>query len=124
MLHSRKPRKEQDQDLKEVMPVDVKLQKLLFSSRAGTPATPAIPVSLKEAEKDETDPFSLDVSMFGRLVNNEMPYKSLLKQRRMDPEIRRLLTPIHGELDDHEVIKSREDISGIGGMNLSFFCDF
>lgn len=73
-------------------------------------------------QKDlEGDPFYLNVSMFERLVNNGIPYKALTKQRRMNPEIRRLLTPIYGELEDHEIVKTRENIPGMGGTNSFFF---
>jgi helicase required for RNAi-mediated heterochromatin assembly 1 len=75
------------------------------------------------AQKDlEGEPFFLDVSLFERLVNNGMPFETLSRQRRMKPEIRRLLTPIYGELEDHEVVKTRADVPGMGGINSFFFC--
>ncbi|CAG8900181.1 unnamed protein product [Penicillium egyptiacum] len=51
-------------------------------------------------------PFYLDVSMFERLMINEMPYAMLQEQRRMVPEIRKLVAPIYGDLlRDHQSVE-------------------
>ncbi|KAL3468590.1 P-loop containing nucleoside triphosphate hydrolase protein [Aspergillus heterothallicus] len=65
-------------------------------------------------------PFHLDISMFERLVKNGMKYVTLQRQRRMAPEIRDLLTPIYGPLEDHESVKDREGIPGMGDTRAYF----
>jgi helicase required for RNAi-mediated heterochromatin assembly 1 len=55
----------------------------------------------------EGEPWHLGVSLFERLVRNEMPYKTLLLQRRMDPEFRELLLDIYPRLNDHSSVRSR-----------------
>lgn len=52
------------------------------------------------------DPYYLDTSMFERLVNNGVEFTRLERQRRMVPEVRRLLAPIYGE----GVIKDHPDV--------------
>ena len=69
----------------------------------------------------EGEPFYLDVSMFERLVQNEMKYTTLKRQRRMAPEIRRLLTPIYGELQDHPSVQQRPAVPGMGDYRSFFF---
>lgn len=69
----------------------------------------------------EGDPFYLDVSMFERLVKNNMKYVTLLRQRRMAPEIRRLLGPIYGELQDHPSVEQRPPVPGMGNYRSYFF---
>ncbi|KAI9372575.1 P-loop containing nucleoside triphosphate hydrolase protein [Aspergillus egyptiacus] len=69
----------------------------------------------------EGDPFYLDVSMFERLVENGMKYITLERQRRMAPEIRQLLSPIYGQLQDHESVKQREEVPGMGNLRTFFF---
>ncbi|KAJ5575725.1 hypothetical protein N7535_002651 [Penicillium sp. DV-2018c] len=67
-------------------------------------------------------PFYLDMSMFERLVRNQMPYVMLQEQRRMIPEIRRLLTPIYGEfLHDHPCVEKLPDVPGMGGIRSFFY---
>ena len=68
------------------------------------------------------NPFYLNVSMFERLVENQIPYKTLTRQRRMDPEIRRLLQPIYGQkLEDHPNVFGRPTIPGMGNIRSFFF---
>lgn len=67
------------------------------------------------------EPFYLDVSMFERLVQNEMKYVTLRRQRRMAPEIRRLLGPIYGELQDHPSVEERPEVPGMENCRLFFF---
>ena len=66
-------------------------------------------------------PFFLDVSMFERLVRHEIGHTQLVKQRRMIPEIRRLLMPIYEHLEDHPSVLDRKPIPGMGGINSYFF---
>lgn len=67
------------------------------------------------------EPFNLDISMFERLVRNEMAYVTLRGQRRMVPEIRRLLGPIYGELEDHPSVQQRPGVPGMGDCRSYFF---
>lgn len=53
------------------------------------------------------DPYYLDTSLFERMVSNGVEFTRLERQRRMVPEIRRLLGPIYGE----GVIKDHPDVS-------------
>ncbi|KAL2868538.1 putative DEAD box helicase involved in nonsense mediated decay [Aspergillus lucknowensis] len=69
----------------------------------------------------EGEPFNLDVSMFERLVRNGMKYVTLQRQRRMAPEIRQLLSPIYGPLEDHESVMQREEVPGMGNLRVFFF---
>lgn len=69
----------------------------------------------------EGEPFFLDTSMFERLINNGIKYTTLTRQRRMAPEIRQLLTPIYGELQDHPSVHSRPGIPGMGDVRSFFF---
>ncbi|KAK0256573.1 hypothetical protein LTS09_008689 [Friedmanniomyces endolithicus] len=73
----------------------------------------------------EDSPFFLNVSLFERLVNHNVEYNTLAKQRRMIPEIRRILYPIYGELiQDHASVRDperRPDVPGMGGVNSFFF---
>ncbi|KAL9620069.1 MAG: hypothetical protein Q9160_005359 [Pyrenula sp. 1 TL-2023] len=67
-------------------------------------------------------PYNLEVSMFERLVTNQIPYNTLARQRRMDPEIRRLLQPIYGDkLQDHPSVLSRPNVPGMGDVRSFFF---
>lgn len=70
----------------------------------------------------EGDPWFLDVSMFERLVKNQVGFSQMTKQRRMIPEIRRALKPIYDKLEDHESVRGRPEIPGMGGVNTFFFC--
>jgi len=73
----------------------------------------------------ENKPFYLNVSLFERLVNNGVEFATLSKQRRMIPEIRRLLYPIYGNLiKDHASVldpDKRPNVPGMGGVNSFFF---
>ena len=66
-------------------------------------------------------PFYLDVSMFERLVEHSIGHTQLIKQRRMIPEIRRLLMPIYENLEDHPSVLERKPVPGMGGINSYFF---
>ncbi|KAJ5653266.1 ATP binding protein [Penicillium lividum] len=66
-------------------------------------------------------PFYLDISMFERLIGNNMPYVMLREQRRMIPEVRKLLHPIYGELHDHPSVLEYPLIPGMGKIRSFFF---
>jgi helicase required for RNAi-mediated heterochromatin assembly 1 len=69
-------------------------------------------------------PFNLNVSLFQRMVNLNMPFVMLKQQRRMKPELRHILKPFYPELVDHpsvECINNRPDILGMGGRNCWLF---
>jgi helicase required for RNAi-mediated heterochromatin assembly 1 len=74
----------------------------------------------------EDEPYYLNLSLFERLVNNSVAYSTLTKQRRMIPEVRRLLAPIYNDtLKDHDSVKdlaNRPPVEGMGGTNSFFFC--
>ena len=70
-------------------------------------------------ELDEV--FHLNISMFERLVRNKMPFKTLTRQRRMDPEIRRALAPIYQDLEDHPSVVGRPSVPGMGDVKTFFF---
>ncbi|KAF1985438.1 P-loop containing nucleoside triphosphate hydrolase protein [Aulographum hederae CBS 113979] len=73
----------------------------------------------------EDSPFFLNVSLFERMVKNDVEMSMLKRQRRMIPEIRRLLKPIYGNLiKDHMTVKDlekRPPIHGMGRINSYFF---
>ncbi|KAJ5360713.1 hypothetical protein N7517_009904 [Penicillium concentricum] len=67
-------------------------------------------------------PFYLDLSMFERLVVNKMPYAMLQEQRRMVPEIRKLVAPIYGDrLRDHPSVEDHPLVPGMGEKRSFFF---
>ncbi|KAF2743089.1 hypothetical protein M011DRAFT_481047 [Sporormia fimetaria CBS 119925] len=72
----------------------------------------------------EGAPYHLNLSLFERLVMNEVDMECLTRQRRMIPEIRRLLTPIYNNLEDHPAVKdpsNRPPVEGMGGLNSFFY---
>ncbi|KAI9930023.1 hypothetical protein MW887_011833 [Aspergillus wentii] len=69
----------------------------------------------------EGEPFFLDTSMFERLVHNRIKYVTLRRQRRMAPEIRQLLEPIYGDLQDHPSVQKRPQVPGMGKVRSFFF---
>lgn len=73
----------------------------------------------------EDKPFYLNVSLFERMVNNQVEYDTLAKQRRMIPEIRRVLHPIYKNvIKDHASVldpAKRPPVPGMGGVNSWFF---
>ncbi|KAK5402956.1 hypothetical protein LTR06_010382 [Exophiala xenobiotica] len=70
----------------------------------------------------EGEPFYLNVSLFERLVRNNMPYKTLLRQRRMDPEFRRLISDLYPNLSDHPSVLNRPvEPWGMGPLKSFFF---
>lgn len=69
----------------------------------------------------EGRPYFLGVSMFERLVCNGIEYSMLTRQRRMIPEVRRILAPIYGQLEDHPSVLERLPVPGMAGVNSFFF---
>jgi helicase required for RNAi-mediated heterochromatin assembly 1 len=74
----------------------------------------------------EDEPYFLNLSLFERLVWNDVAFDTLTRQRRMIPEIRQLLYPIYQDtLKDHKSVKdldNRPPVEGMGGNNSFFFC--
>ncbi|KAI9711490.1 MAG: hypothetical protein M1820_002053 [Bogoriella megaspora] len=68
---------------------------------------------------------NMNLSLFERLINNKIEFTMLTEQRRMIPEIRRLLHPIYKDmLTDHPVVLSKDarpDVLGMGEVNTYFF---
>ncbi|KAF2716380.1 P-loop containing nucleoside triphosphate hydrolase protein [Polychaeton citri CBS 116435] len=73
----------------------------------------------------EDKPFYLNVSQFERLVNNKVEFSTLTKQRRMIPEIRRILHPIYKDLiQDHASVTDvtvRPKVPGMGSVSSFFY---
>ncbi|OAP65664.1 hypothetical protein AYL99_01636 [Fonsecaea erecta] len=70
----------------------------------------------------EGKPFNLNVSLFERLVQNNMPFKMLLHQRRMMPEFRRLISVLYPHLMDHHSVVDRSvEAWGMGNVKSFFF---
>ncbi|XP_069808099.1 NFX1-type zinc finger-containing protein 1 [Dendropsophus ebraccatus] len=64
--------------------------------------------------------FNLEVSLFERLIQSDLPFVRLNYQHRMRPEIARLLTPhIYTELENHPSVLTYESIKGVS-TNLFF----
>ncbi|XP_015283816.1 PREDICTED: NFX1-type zinc finger-containing protein 1-like [Gekko japonicus] len=58
--------------------------------------------------------YFLGISLFERMINNNLPYVQLLYQHRMQPEISQLLVPLfYKELQDHAAVLDYEKIKGI-----------
>ena len=80
----------------------------------------------------EGEPYNLSTSMFERLVDNSIAYTMLNQQRRMIPDIRKLLTiesktakPFYKDLHDHHSVLDRKTnrlpVPGMGGKDTYFF---
>lgn len=73
----------------------------------------------------EESPWNLNVSLFERMINNNVEFDMLKRQRRMIPDVRRLLQPIYGnEIEDHPSVKDakvRPRIPGMGEKSTWFF---
>ena len=65
-------------------------------------------------------PWFLGVSMFERLVRNEVGFSQLTSQRRMHPEICRALMPIYKELKNHPSVMERKSVPGMSRVNSYF----
>jgi helicase required for RNAi-mediated heterochromatin assembly 1 len=63
-----------------------------------------------------------DISLFERLACNTVDFKMLATQRRMPPEVRRLLWPIYGDkIKDHESTLDRPAVPGLKNFRSYFF---
>jgi helicase required for RNAi-mediated heterochromatin assembly 1 len=73
----------------------------------------------------EDEPYYFNLSLFERMVINNIEFDTLTRQRRMIPEIRRLLYPIYRDtIKDHKSvtdIDNRPHVEGMGGCNSFFF---
>ena len=70
-------------------------------------------------------PYNLCVSLFERMVNLKMAHAVLNVQRRMAPEIRRILKPFYPKLQDHKSVLDklmRPPVPGMGDTSSYFFC--
>lgn len=70
------------------------------------------------------DPYNLNVSLFERLVDNCLPYTMLDHQRRMAPELRRIVQKFYPKLKDHPLvtdITKRPLVPGMGDRRSWFF---
>uniref|UniRef100_A0AAV2M8G8 ribonuclease H n=1 Tax=Knipowitschia caucasica TaxID=637954 RepID=A0AAV2M8G8_KNICA len=64
--------------------------------------------------------FNMEISMFERLVNMQLPFVRLNYQHRMRPDIARLLTPhVYSELENHPSVLDYDNIKGLNA-NLFF----
>lgn len=66
------------------------------------------PTGLELAKK-----YHMDVSMFDRMINIELPYARLEKQYRMRPEIAQLLHSLYEKLDDNENVLEYKNVMGL-----------
>ena len=62
---------------------------------------------------------NLGISLFERLVMNNLGRSSLTIQQRMRPEVRKLVDMFYNRLKDHPKVKEYGDIEGVG-MNVCF----
>jgi helicase required for RNAi-mediated heterochromatin assembly 1 len=58
--------------------------------------------------------------MFERLVQGKIEFTQLNRQRRLRPDIRELINPIYPSLQDHPSVRDRENVPGMGGINVWF----
>ena len=58
--------------------------------------------------------YNLDVSLFERLVNNQVEHVTLTTQHRMRPEISALIKPIYPNLRDYPDVYNYKRIRGVG----------
>ncbi|XP_050406862.2 NFX1-type zinc finger-containing protein 1 [Patella vulgata] len=57
--------------------------------------------------------FNLDLSLFERMINNDVPCDGLDLQHRMRPEISKLMKHIYPNLKDHTSVYNRKHIKGM-----------
>jgi helicase required for RNAi-mediated heterochromatin assembly 1 len=74
------------------------------------------------AQKSTHNSKHYDISLFERLASNTVDNKMLAVQRRMPPEVRRLLWPIYGDkIKDHDCTLDRPPVPGLGAFRTHFF---
>ncbi|KAG9254099.1 P-loop containing nucleoside triphosphate hydrolase protein [Emericellopsis atlantica] len=61
-------------------------------------------------------PFNLHVSLFERLVKIGLPFTQLQVQRRMTPSISKIVRLFYPDLEDHEIVKSKEHRPPVPGL--------
>ncbi|XP_019853694.1 PREDICTED: NFX1-type zinc finger-containing protein 1-like [Amphimedon queenslandica] len=75
----------------------------------------------KPNEYDLAKRLKFEISLFERLLLNNLPHATLLIQHRMRPQISKLVHPsIYDELIDHETVKSYDSIRSFD-KNMFFF---
>ncbi|XP_047131082.1 NFX1-type zinc finger-containing protein 1 isoform X1 [Hydra vulgaris] len=57
--------------------------------------------------------YNLEISLFERMVNNNVPCETLQEQHRMRPQISNLMLNIYPELKDHNSVLMYESIKGV-----------
>ena len=57
--------------------------------------------------------YKLDLSLFERLVNNNLPHSTLAVQHRMRPEVARLVRHVYPKLKNHGTTLGRPHIRGV-----------
>lgn len=70
------------------------------------------------------EPYNLNVSLFERLVENNLPYIMLNQQRRMAPELREIVQQFYPALRDHPLVTNTDKrplIPGMGERRSWFF---
>ncbi|KAJ4419793.1 hypothetical protein N0V82_004728 [Gnomoniopsis sp. IMI 355080] len=70
------------------------------------------------------EPYNLNISLFERLVDNNIPYTMLNCQRRMAPELRTIVQKFYPKLKDHPLVtdlSQRPLIPGLGNRRSWFF---
>ncbi|CAG2235698.1 NFX1-type zinc finger-containing protein 1 [Mytilus edulis] len=65
--------------------------------------------------------YNLEISLFERMICNNMAYDCLQFQHRMRPDISKMLRKIYPELKDDDAVKGYQDVKGISS-NV-FFID-
>jgi superfamily I DNA and/or RNA helicase len=63
--------------------------------------------------------YNLNISLFERMIENEIKFNSLTLQHRMRPEIAGILRHIYPELVDNDNVKSYPNVEGVS-TNLFF----
>ncbi|GKU02820.1 helicase [Fusarium langsethiae] len=70
------------------------------------------------------EPYTMNVSLFERLVNLKLPYAMLQVQRRMVPAIRQVVNVFYHKLTDHPSVsdpRNRAPVLGMGNKSLWWF---
>lgn len=70
-------------------------------------------------------PYNMCLSLFERMINLKMYHAVMSAQRRMVPDIRRILTPFYPDLRDHGSVVdklARPPVPGMGDVSSYFFC--
>ncbi|XP_070575227.1 NFX1-type zinc finger-containing protein 1-like [Ptychodera flava] len=63
--------------------------------------------------------FNLDMSLFERMIENNLQYNTLNIQHRMRPEIASLMKHIYSDLENHPSVEAYDDIMGVSS-NIYF----